>query len=853
MKQQIWLMRYVWVCILVLSTGSIMATDFPGPDGDVYVGFSITYFYLDAGNLFDECAGGCDDTVWNRPIGFNFNYRGTDFSTVYVSANGYLSFIDSGHHYNNTTIPNAGGPPDMLAPLWDDLMFYPSDGGMWDELIGTAPDRKYIVQWWHVSERQNEPSEFSFAVVLHESTNAIEFLYYGSMSGIPGDCTVGIEDSSQTKGILGYYDGATYGSFGGLPSSETAYQFQPAPNMTSYAPIGWYGPIVPRNTSDTTFSYAPLPLILYGWGIGGNTYHNWLGHENRGYPVPVDSQLTFFIDDIPRVINNLAAQDAGYFLIGTYSYPFDVPGGRHTLSIALDPTNAIPESDETDNVYAEQFVWKPMDLEDNLPVAITDAPPSGFGPGSDRNVDGFQFISSNYWMAVGLRSQGEDYDLGLFNDYANSQTGFSTFIDQSAASSATIDFIILDGNQVSGFFQAGVFDPIGIAATTGYSIQWDDSATTNAYTGSYAILGPFALNPTDVLYCHEIFWNAPGSAWITCENVTLGDLDVQMYDGLGGDSIKRRGEYIGFVYDNGAGQNDQINVTVSEISYYGVVVTNESAETGSYYLHIGPNQYTPTPTRTPTSTSTATRTPTFTPTLNPTNSPTRTPTPTGTQVSTHTPTRTATPTMTSPPTHTPTRTPTIAPTDIPTHTPTATPTPSGTQPTRTPTPSSTPTLPSTLTPTPTSTGSQPPTLPPTSTSTPPAMPTSTATPTSEPSCDVTGATIWMPSQMFHTGETCSCMVRACNATGATLSGYPLFVVLDVYGSYYFAPSFGSFDNYLIDYPVFEPGLTEITVLPAFEWPSGVGSASNIVWYTAFTDPGISQLFGALGSWSFGWE
>jgi Chlamydia polymorphic membrane protein (Chlamydia_PMP) repeat len=130
---------------------------------------------------------------------------------------------------------------------------------------------------------------------------------------------------------------------------------------------------------------------------------------------------------------------------------------------------------------------------------------------------------------------------------------------------------------------------------------------------------------------------------------------------------------------------------------------------------------------------------------------------------------------------------------------------------------------------------------------------SAPTPTPTPSdCTITGTTLWMPDTTFLPGENCSCHVSVCNATGSVLNNYPLFVVLDVYGSYYFAPSFSAFDNYLSLYSQFTAGLTVVEVLPAFIWPTGAGSASGIVWYSALTDPGMTQLFGEMDMWTFGW-
>jgi hypothetical protein len=108
----------------------------------------------------------------------------------------------------------------------------------------------------------------------------------------------------------------------------------------------------------------------------------------------------------------------------------------------------------------------------------------------------------------------------------------------------------------------------------------------------------------------------------------------------------------------------------------------------------------------------------------------------------------------------------------------------------------------------------------------------------------------MPSNDFGSGDECYCTVFVCNSGSVTYTDIPIFVILDVYGMYFFAPSFGSFDYYNDPIP---PGQTIITVLPAFQWPAGTGTASDIVWYAAMTDPGMTSLHGNLGTFSFGWH
>ncbi|MBN1552926.1 hypothetical protein JW979_15740 [bacterium] len=123
-------------------------------------------------------------------------------------------------------------------------------------------------------------------------------------------------------------------------------------------------------------------------------------------------------------------------------------------------------------------------------------------------------------------------------------------------------------------------------------------------------------------------------------------------------------------------------------------------------------------------------------------------------------------------------------------------------------------------------------------------------PTGVPPCTETGCTVYMPSTNFGVGDDCYCDVYVCNADSTTYTDIPLFVILDVYGAYFFAPSFGSYDYY--DDPI-PPGMTTIPVLPSFPWPSGAGSASNITWFAAMTNPGFTALHGNLGTFTFGWH
>ncbi len=150
-----------------------------------------------------------------------------------------------------------------------------------------------------------------------------------------------------------------------------------------------------------------------------------------------------------------------------------------------------------------------------------------------------------------------------------------------------------------------------------------------------------------------------------------------------------------------------------------------------------------------------------------------------------------------------------------------------------------------------------PTRTPRATSTPTPVPTQrptyTVTPTPTNVCSSTNVQIIMPSEYFRPGDLCFCRAIVCNAEPEPLDGYPLFILLDVYGSIFFAPSFNqTFDNYLYILPYIPLGQTLVNIIPQFYWPAGVGQAGGIFWYGAITDPSVQHVIGDYGFYQFGW-
>ncbi len=182
---------------------------------------------------------------------------------------------------------------------------------------------------------------------------------------------------------------------------------------------------------------------------------------------------------------------------------------------------------------------------------------------------------------------------------------------------------------------------------------------------------------------------------------------------------------------------------------------------------------------------------------------------------------------TPPATRTPTRTPTAQPTWTPAP-PSPTPTPSAS-----PQPTSTPTNVPNPSPTPTT--------------------SSESTPTPVPTCNALTVTLRMPSDYYRPGDLCYLAVDLCNPD-QPISNTRLCVVLDVMGSFWFAPGWGKYPEAGIDYYAIDTlaqGITTMTILSEFQWPAVSDSLEGLMFYSALLDESMSQLLSDLGQFGFG--
>ena len=142
-------------------------------------------------------------------LGFSFNFYGTNYSKVNVYSNGFLMFgpgikDPSGlGFYKGGPIPNAKVPNNIIAFAWTDWQPQLVADGIRYERRGTAPNRRFVLQFNSVPEYTRFGTIKGYLlsqVVLEENTNTITiYTNHMNFTVLGQVVTQGIENADGTK------------------------------------------------------------------------------------------------------------------------------------------------------------------------------------------------------------------------------------------------------------------------------------------------------------------------------------------------------------------------------------------------------------------------------------------------------------------------------------------------------------------------------------------------------------------------------------------------------------------------------------------------------------------------------
>jgi hypothetical protein len=145
---------------------------------------------------------------------FTFNYGGTDYTSVTIHDNGFISLggdkntvssaASDGNYKNNQPLPTPLKPDNFIAPFWDNLTGS-GGGSLFVKTIGSTPTRQFVIEYSGV-QQVGVSGSLDFEVVLFEGSNNIK-MQYRTLTGTGSDgssATVGLEYGNIFSGFGQY-------------------------------------------------------------------------------------------------------------------------------------------------------------------------------------------------------------------------------------------------------------------------------------------------------------------------------------------------------------------------------------------------------------------------------------------------------------------------------------------------------------------------------------------------------------------------------------------------------------------------------------------------------------------------
>jgi hypothetical protein len=242
-----------------------------------------------------------DDASEPAPFtGFSFPFYGQNYSQVFVSSNGLLSFGAGSTSYGNTFLPSLPGsaaPPNIIAPFWDDLDTHSSG-----DIYYKQESDRFIVQFQNVT-RLGQTGTLTFQAVLF-ADGRIQFRYQ-TLNGTVNECTVGIQNLAKDEGIEAIYN-APY------LQSGMSLEIRPDFDFLKVVPPGG---VVPAR------AILRLAAQFRSYTLAPAVYHAdvTVSHDSLGTP-PQQVVARLEVENLPGTIALTSPTEGHTVLQGEYIY-----------------------------------------------------------------------------------------------------------------------------------------------------------------------------------------------------------------------------------------------------------------------------------------------------------------------------------------------------------------------------------------------------------------------------------------------------------------------------------------------------------------------------------------------------
>ncbi len=194
--------------------------------------------------------GSLDDGGWGGiPIGFNYNFFGSTFSTLAVGTNGLMMFGTVPAYGTNPgelgqfaftltpqVFPNASNPGNVIAWLANDMIWSNTTENnslrYWND--GIAPTRRFILEAKNIRNYNSASALSTVQVILYETTGIVEVHVLNAAASTPStteaNCrkTIGLQDATKTIGATA----PGWSARTAIQTTPVAFRFSPPANYT---------------------------------------------------------------------------------------------------------------------------------------------------------------------------------------------------------------------------------------------------------------------------------------------------------------------------------------------------------------------------------------------------------------------------------------------------------------------------------------------------------------------------------------------------------------------------------------------------------------------------------------------
>ncbi len=130
---------------------------------------------------------GMDDATFSVTLPFTFNFNGTNYTQVYLSENGYVSFGSTNPGTTTRSAISSGNTGfELASALSSDLQGLVAGSKLSSQTIGSSPNRTFIAQWDSLRQYSGSGQNYSFQIQLDEAngvvTNQVVRFVYSTVS-----------------------------------------------------------------------------------------------------------------------------------------------------------------------------------------------------------------------------------------------------------------------------------------------------------------------------------------------------------------------------------------------------------------------------------------------------------------------------------------------------------------------------------------------------------------------------------------------------------------------------------------------------------------------------------------------